>query len=377
MNGASSSGAPVIAFAGGGTGGHLYPALAVAQALHRRLPELSFWFFGSHRAIDRQILENADYELIPQALPPLHPAPWRWPGIWNGVRRARQVCRRRFNTARLLAVVGTGGMASVPAVLEARRWGIPTVLFNPDARPGKANRLLARCADTIIVQWSDSVAHFSRRAVVHALGCPVREAFFQVDRAAGIARFGLDPDRATLLITGASQGARTLNDVALSLSDYWCAHPEWQILHLTGAPDADRIRESFASLSVRAVVLAYTEHMADALAAADLVLCRAGASTLAEITALGRASVLMPYPFHRDRHQHANAECLVRAGAARLVEDVVDASANAARLRPVLETLMFDEVTRNGMAAAAQRLGRPRAAEDIADHIVTLCAARA
>lgn len=367
---------PVIAFAGGGTGGHLYPALAVAQVLRSRLSELTCWFFGSQRAIDAQILANARYELIPQTLPPLQLAPWRWPAIWNGVRRARQVCRHRFKSARPLVVVGTGGMASIPAVLEARRWGVPIVLFNPDARPGKANRILARFADAVIVQWPDSIAHFPRASVVHALGCPVREAFLGADRAAGIARFGLDPQRATLLVTGASQGARTLNDVTLALGDFWRAHPEWQILHLAGTQDAERIRQACASLSIRAVVLAYTEHMAEALAAADLVLCRAGASTLAEITALGRASVLMPYPFHRDRHQHANAECLVRLGGGQMVEDLIDPGVNAARLRPVLDALMSDGAARRRMAAAALRIGRPHAAQAIADHIMAMCAVR-
>jgi UDP-N-acetylglucosamine--N-acetylmuramyl-(pentapeptide) pyrophosphoryl-undecaprenol N-acetylglucosamine transferase len=159
---------------------------------------------------------------------------------------------------------------------------------------------------------------------------------------------------------------------------------DWQILHLTGHTDYEevneaykRVRQSRDGKGLRATVLAFTEQMADALAAADLVVARAGASTLAEITAIGRASILMPYPHHRDQHQRANARCLVRASAARIVHDEIDAAVNGASLRVVLEQLMGDEASRESMAAAARRLGRGHAAAQIADYIAGLADLRA
>ncbi|MBI4716192.1 MAG: UDP-N-acetylglucosamine--N-acetylmuramyl-(pentapeptide) pyrophosphoryl-undecaprenol N-acetylglucosamine transferase [Planctomycetes bacterium] len=369
--------AAVLAIAGGGTGGHLYPALAVAAALRKHLPQLRVLVFGTQRAIDQRVLGGADCELVPQSLSPPRAAPWRWPRFLLDIRRAGALCRERFGRARPRLVLGTGGFASVPAVREAARLGIPTALLNPDALPGKANRLLARWADAVFVQWPDTEAHLPRGCPVRAVGCPVRPEFIRADRSAAMVRFGLDPARKTLLVTGASQGARTINDAVVALRGFLGSFGDWQILHLTGEQDWERVRRACADRPLPWVALPYTDQMAEALAAADLVISRAGASTLAELTALGRASVLMPYPFHRDMHQTRNARCLERRGAACLVPDAVDPAANAAALQAVLASLMSDACRREAMAAAAARMGRPDAAQAIADDILVLIGATA
>lgn len=382
---------PLIAFAGGGTGGHLYPALAIAASLRRRLPRARFVFFGTQRPIDERILTSEEHRqlepdsevpafpLVAQTLPPLRPAPWRWPGIYRGYRKSTLLCRERFQTDRPAVVVGTGGLGSVPAVREAARMGIPTVLLNPDAIPGRANRYLAGSADVVFAQWDETTNHFPSSTRVVVCGCPIRAPFNRANRSSGLKRFGLDEDRRTLLVTGASQGARTVNEAVVANLPFLLTKDDWQILHLTGHTDYeeineayDRLRQSGDGKRLRATVLAFTEQMADALSAADLVVARAGASTLAEITAVGRASILIPYPHHRDQHQRANARCLVRASAARIVHDKVDSAVNGASLRVVLEQLMGDAATRESMAAAARRLGRGQAAAQIADYIAGL-----
>ena len=367
------SAAPLVVFAGGGTGGHLFPPLAVASALRLRAPDVRFVFLGTDRSIDRTILDGSDCELIPQPVQPLRVRkPWTYPGFLAAWIAARRRCRSFFASRQPVVVVGTGGFASGPGVVEADRAGIPTALINPDVIPGRANRYLASRADMVFAQWDEAAAYFGNHPGLKITGCPVRPEFQGASRQAGLARFGLDGQRKTLLVTGASQGARSLNDAVLAILDDLASMEGWQLLLITGAADLERVSRAWASRAVMGAVLAFTEHMADALAAADLVVARAGGSTLAEITALGRPSVLMPYPHHRDRHQEANARVLETRGAAKTVEDKTDSRENAASLRGVLVHLMTDDALRTRMAEEARRLGRKDAAGVIASEIVGL-----
>jgi len=266
-------------------------------------------------------------------------------------------------------VIGSGGLSSVPPVLEAVRAGIPSVLLNPDAIPGRANRMLGSRVDAVFTQFEDTTAWFRRKERVLVTGCPIREAFNRASREKGIGRFRLDPDRRTLLITGASLGARNINEAVAALLPDLRKSEGWQILHLTGEADYEAVRSAYQTSGSDAKVLAYTEDMPDALAAADLVVSRAGASTLAELTAVGRASILMPYPYHRDQHQLANAGCLARAGAARIVPDRKTTRKNIPSLRAALEELMRNDGAREAMASAARRIGRGDAAARVAERI--------
>lgn len=363
---------PLIVFAGGGTGGHLYPALAVADELRRAIPEVQFKFFGSQRAIDQKILAARNAMLVQQVLRPLSARPWRWWGILKSINRARKCCRELFLQHRPLAVVGTGGLASVPAVLEAVRLGIPTALINPDVVPGKANKFLAGRVRVVFAQFAGSSKYLPRKSKVELTGCPVRPEFLSARKEDAVARFQLDPARKTLLVTGASQGARTINEAVLANALFLSEQVDWQVLHLTGDADYDRVRAGYQGTGVRAVVLPYTEHMAEALVAANLVISRAGASTLAELTAVGRASILFPYPFHRDQHQKVNAKALVDVEAAVLVSDGIDVAANGPALRKVLDILLPDSARLRDMANAARLLGRPQAAAQMAAILMKL-----
>jgi UDP-N-acetylglucosamine--N-acetylmuramyl-(pentapeptide) pyrophosphoryl-undecaprenol N-acetylglucosamine transferase len=367
------SAAPLIVFAGGGTGGHLFPPLAVVSALRDLVHEVRVLFFGTNRPIDRTILDGTGCDFVPQSVQPIRVAkPWTWPGFLNAWYASRRACRDILARERPAAVVGNGGFASGPAVAEARRAGIATALLNPDVIPGRANRYLASRADVVFVQWEESTAHFPGHPGVKITGCPIRADFLNATRAGGIKRFELDPARKTLLVTGASQGARTINDAMLELLDDLEAATEWQILHVTGTADAERVRDAYRGRKLTGTVTAFTEHMADALAASDLVIARAGASSLAEITALGRPALLMPYPHHRDQHQRANADVLARRGAARLVPDQNDCRENAAALRQELVHLLRDEGELARMSNAARRLGRKDAANVIAGELLRL-----
>jgi UDP-N-acetylglucosamine--N-acetylmuramyl-(pentapeptide) pyrophosphoryl-undecaprenol N-acetylglucosamine transferase len=367
---------PLFAFAGGGTGGHLYPAIGVAAAIRERLPDARFVFFGTQRAIDKQILDTVDCGLVRQTLSPLSAKPWRWPAMVRDLHTSHRVCRDFFEGDFPAVVVGTGGLASVAPVREAHRAGIPVAIFNPDAIPGRANRHLAARASLVFAQWPETIRHYPRSVRAEVTGCPVRPSFHTASRRAGVEHFGLDPARKMLLVTGASQGARTINEAALACADFIAELGDWQILHLTGKNDHEFVARGYAGRRNLAKVVAYTENMADALAAADLVISRAGASTLAELTALGRASVLLPYPFHRDQHQWANALCLSETGAARIVRDSIDVNITAPALKLALAELMASGDARGHMSAAAATLGRLDAAEVIAEKLLELAGRR-
>jgi UDP-N-acetylglucosamine--N-acetylmuramyl-(pentapeptide) pyrophosphoryl-undecaprenol N-acetylglucosamine transferase len=361
-----------IVFAGGGTGGHLYPALSVAEELTKFRPGARVVFFCTARPVDASILSRTPWEFVPQQLAPLSAKPWRWLRMASTFRRARTEVRARFAELAPSVVLGSGGLACVPPVLEALRSGIPAALFNPDAIPGKANRFLAGRVNAVFAQWEATCEHMPK-AHVQVTGCPVRREFVSTDRKAACQAFGLHPSRRTLLITGASQGARTINEAAIANAAFLRRQADWQILHLTGEADFDRVRETYDDRRMQEVtVLPYTHDMAGAFAAADLIVSRAGASTLAEITAVGRASILMPYPYHRDQHQMANARCLAEGGGAKIVKDQMNVAGNAAMLRTALEQLMLNHETRQRMAAAAGKIGRGEAAEVLATRLLNL-----
>jgi UDP-N-acetylglucosamine--N-acetylmuramyl-(pentapeptide) pyrophosphoryl-undecaprenol N-acetylglucosamine transferase len=357
---------PHFVFAGGGTGGHLYPGLAVADALRQQVPDAAITFFTTNRPLDRQLLGPRGFDQVEQSVQPFTAHPLRLPGFLLAWRRSVLAARAFLKARQVRAVLGLGGYAAGPAVVAARQLGLRTAILNPDAIPGRANRHLARRADLVVLQWDVSRNHFPNSTNARTLGCPIRPEFAKANAAAGRRQFELTPGSPVLLVTGASQGARTVNQ---AVAEVWPAfhagHPEWQLLHLSGAADETEVRSAYAAAGVPAKVVAFTHEMWLALAAADLVVSRAGASTLAELTALGRPAILLPYPYHRDRHQHANAQVLADQGAAIVLEDWRDVAQNAPPLLAALERLA-DAGARGAMAGAAARLGCPGAAPDVA-----------
>ncbi|MBN1491985.1 MAG: UDP-N-acetylglucosamine--N-acetylmuramyl-(pentapeptide) pyrophosphoryl-undecaprenol N-acetylglucosamine transferase [Phycisphaerae bacterium] len=368
----SAADRPWFVFAGGGTGGHLYPALAIASELRTLRPDVRVSFFCTDRPIDRRILDAAGFESLPQTVRPFSTRPWRWPGFLTAWRGAIRRCVAEFRTMRPAVVIGGGGYGSDPPVRAAMRLGIPTAILNPDLVPGRANRALAQRVDRVFAQWAGTQRYLGDVPGFRAWGCPVRPAFGRADRADGVRRFGLDPDRRSLLVTGASQGARTINEAMIALAPRLAEVDGWQVLHLAGSADVDRVRIAYAAAGMAAEVLSFTDHMAEAMVAADLAVSRAGASTLAELTAAALPSVLLPYPFHRDQHQLHNAEVLRDAGAAVIVPDRIDVVANAPALADALLGLMAEPDRLAAMATAARNLARPCAAFDLATELLVL-----
>lgn len=363
---------PWFVIAGGGTGGHLFPGLAVAEALRAVQPDFEVTVFGTPRPIDKQLTKHRGYELVEQEVRPFPKKPWHVFQFLMAWYRSVKQARERFKSKRPSVVLGLGGYAAGPPITAAARLKVPTALFNPDALPGLANRRLAPKVDRVFIQWRETAEHFSHLPDVKCTGCPIRPDFLRVDRSEAIHSLKLNPRRKTLLITGASQGAWSINAAVMELIDVFRENRDWQVLHLTGTADLAMCRQKYKQAGILARTLAFTEHMAYCMAAADLVISRAGASTLAEITAVSLPAILMPYPFDRKQHQLANARLLADNNAAELIEDANDVETNAKNLRRVLVGLMSSDSRRQHLGEVAGTLGRHDSAEVIADELLEM-----
>ncbi len=366
------SSSPLIVFAGGGTGGHLFPALAIIEWMRDHHRDARLEFLCTQRPIDQQILNKWDIPFTVQKVEPLRFAAGAALRFYRAWRRSLKLCIDRFKHDRPAVVVGTGGFGSGPAVKAASRLGVPTALLNPDAIPGRANRYLARTVDVIFAQWQETSKHFPASANVITAGCPVRRDFYQPKTGDEYALFDLDPTLKTLLITGASSGARTINEASVRLAHDLAQVIDWQILHISGGDDAARVQDAYSQAGLTARVLSFTDEMSAALRCADLAVARAGAVTLAELTVTATPAILMPYPFHKDNHQTANAEMLVRLGTAITLVDMKETSRNIAQLRAALLPMMKNPEELSKLSAAAQKHSAANPAELISQHLLRL-----
>lgn len=359
-----------LVIAGGGTAGHVFPAVALASELRDRGHEVRF--VGTERGLEATLVPAAGFELVfAPALPfvrKLSPAALRAPlTALRAVRRCRLLVRGAA------AVIGMGGYVSVPAVLAAARERVPVVLHEQNAVPGLANRILARIARAVALSFQDARPSFRRRGLlIRVTGNPVREEILLVseDRerlakeAAG--KLGLDPARRTVVVFGGSQGALRLNTAAVGACRILPAGESLQMLLLTGRAHAERVtREAAVPASgIPLRIEGYLDRMELAYAAAELVVCRAGATTLAEVAACGLPAVLVPYPFATGRHQEANARALERAGGAIVLrdEEVSDET-----LASSVTALMAHPDRLSAMARGSRSIGRRDAGAALAD----------
>ncbi len=365
-----------IFLAGGGTGGHLYPGIAVAEALRAAAPDFKAVFLCTQRDIDATILAPTGFEFIAQPIVP----PVRTVGgllkFWTSWRETKDLVRAAFRQHKPVAVLGLGGYAAGVAVKRAATKGLPTAILNPDVIPGKANQYLLKSVRAMCCQFEATRRYVSssHQSKIRLTGCPIRADIINLPpKDEALARLGLARRIMTLVVTGASQGALTVNEAVLG-SVAALNLQGWQILHLSGKEHAESVRRGYRELGIAATVLDFTPLMADVWAAADLTVSRAGASTCAELTACGIPSVLMPYPYHKDQQQKLNAKILADAGAAVLTEDLKDRKKNAERLTPILQSLLYDAPKRAAMSQAAKALGKPDAATAVASVITQMLA---
>ena len=355
----------------GGTGGHIFPALAVAEELRARGARLERFgtryiieFLGTKRPLEARVIPGAGFPLRT-----IKAAGLKGISGLRGLRNLMLLPRTAVGTAKVLrdfhpqVVVGVGGYLAGPVMVEAALQDIPTLLIEPNALPGFTNRALAPVVRLAAVGFEQAARFYGEKA--RLTGLPVRAAFHAIPSKRHEAPF-------SILIVGGSQGSKAINEVMVQCAPLLRRESGWlEVVHQTGETDYNAVREAFLEQGVAAHVHAFIEDMPGALTRADLVVSRAGAAAVAELAAAGRAALLIPFPAATDQHQLANARALERAAAARVI---LQAELTAERLMREIHELLSEPERLIGMERAAKGLARPEAAAHIADLVEELAA---
>lgn len=346
--------------AGGGTGGHLFPGIALAEEVLTRHPENEVLFVGTSRGLEATIIPREGYRLELIEVQGL-----KGKGVFGLFRGLLRVPGALVQAYRLLkrekpqVVIGVGGYASGPVVLMASLMGIFTAVQEQNALPGFTNKVLGRFVDAVFIAFEEARPSFSKRKI-HLLGNPIRRALLD-----NYLKSKIPSAKFTLLITGGSQGAHKLNvRMVEALKELGELAKGFTIIHQTGARDREDFDRQYRELGLDAEVVDFIREMPKAYARADLIVCRAGAATLAEITVARKASILVPFPFATDNHQEVNARSLVDAGASLMFRE---SELDGRTLADAIRALHDDPEKRLKMERAAGLLGRPEAAREIAD----------
>jgi UDP-N-acetylglucosamine--N-acetylmuramyl-(pentapeptide) pyrophosphoryl-undecaprenol N-acetylglucosamine transferase len=348
-----------IIIAGGGTGGHVIPALAIAQQLKKQFGA-DVLFVGTARGIETRLVPQAGFplELIQVGALKNVSLMTRAKTLLD-LPRAIAACSQMLTEFDPEVVIGVGGYASGPAMLAAIRRRLPTLAFEPNVVPGFANRMIARWVSAAAVHFEETCQYFPHCRVT---GVPVRSAFFSI-----AAKTEGAP---TLLVFGGSQGARAINLAMIeSLPGLRAKIPGIHIIHQTGQRDYDQVLAAYQQSGISGEVHKFIDDMPATFGRADLLVCRSGASTVGEITAAGKPAIFVPFPRAADDHQNVNARALERVGAAVVVEE---SSLEAAYLVETIVALMGDAARLRGMSEAARSLAHPKAVEEIAEMVKQL-----
>ncbi len=359
-----------VMIAGGGTGGHIIPALSIGEALKQRNPATELLFLGSDRGIEREMIGEAGHRLeeFPVRGLPRRPDADSFRNALAMFRAYRRI-RRLIDEFKPGVLVGTGGYVIVPAVIAAWRAKVPVVLQEQNSVPGRANRFLARFAREIHIHFAESRRYFKGRGRLRLSGNPVRVKISEGRALKTLSRLRLFSDRRTVLILGGSQGAHSLNVAFMDMLPRFRGDRTVQFVIQTGKEDYEAVQEAVRASGVRAVVRPFFNEMEELYGIANLVVGRAGAMTISEISACGLASILVPYPHAMDDHQTANAEALAGKDAAVILRD---AELTADRLAEEIRKLLADPARLRGMARNAFALSRPDAAKRIAEAVEKL-----
>lgn len=353
-----------IAIACGGTGGHLFPGLAVADQLLRR--DCSVVLLVSPKEVDQQgVRQAASMEVL--TLPAVGLTRGRRLAFLRGFVQSYRAATRAFAAAPPQAALAMGGFTSAPPLLAAKRQGAQTFLHESNTIPGRANRWLARVVNGAFCGFPSAASRLRQRNVT-VTGTPVRPRFEPRDARGCRKALGLNPDEPVVLVMGGSQGASGINRLvgaALPLLSRQAAG--WQWVHLTGPLDAEATKQQYAAANLQPVVRAFCSEMELALGAATVAISRAGASSLAEIAAMRVPAILVPYPAATDNHQFHNARAFESSGAARLLEQ---ANTTPETLGGLLTELMQNRAAREQMQGALAAWHAPRAADQIAEAIL-------
>ncbi|NLI15632.1 MAG: undecaprenyldiphospho-muramoylpentapeptide beta-N-acetylglucosaminyltransferase [candidate division Zixibacteria bacterium] len=358
-----------ILFAGGGTGGHLLPALNVASALRKNLSEAEFLFVGVKGGMEKSLVERHGFSIEEIEVVGIKR------DISGMVDFSRKIMRAFAQSDKVVrgfgpeVVVGTGGYVSAPVVMAGKRRRARVLIQEQNIYPGLATRFLARFADKICLAFEGSRKYLQGIRNVLVTGNPLRDDLFQ-DRTDNLfAQFGLQAGKKVLLITGGSRGAQSLNEGIVLFLKKNLLGEDWQLLWQTGADKYDSVKNRLLDCNFTGKVLPFIDNMPGAYAVADLVVCRAGAMTISELLALGMPALLVPFPHATADHQMKNALDLKKQGA---VEVIADRKLQSDEFAELLSSLLNDENRRRKLGETARLFGNSRGAETISQEIIKL-----
>lgn len=361
---------------GGGTGGHIYPALTIADKIKKLDKECEILFVGTAQGLESDIVPKAGYILRTIDVHGFerHINIQNIVNIFTTIKSLWQA-RRIISEFKPDIVIGTGGYVCGPVLLVASLAGIPTLIQEQNAIPGVTNRILARFVTKIAVGYAESIQYFSNIGKIVVTGNPVRAEVIEAERESALKTFGLEPDKLTLLVAGGSRGARSINEAMQEVCKYFDGRADIQILHVTGKNEYNNIVSKLERQGIdlmqygNIIIKSYLYNMPQALAAADLVIFRAGAIGLAEVTARGIPAILVPYPFAAENHQEYNARVLEQQGAAIVI---LDKELKGSNLIVHIEKFLSEPQMLRQMAEFSQKMGKPYAAEHIAELAVNM-----
>jgi UDP-N-acetylglucosamine--N-acetylmuramyl-(pentapeptide) pyrophosphoryl-undecaprenol N-acetylglucosamine transferase len=360
-----------VVVTGGGTGGHIYPAVAIAQSVLNASEDSDVLYIGMPEGLEQRIVPGFGIPMDSvEAAGLQRRRPDKSLKLMHTLRRGYRQALKIMDRFRPQVVVGTGGYVCVPVILAARKRRIPALLHEQNAYPGLANRILSLSAAKVMLTFPEAIRYFPRpaRGKMVWTGMPVRQEILAATREAGLKALDLDPNRLTVLATGGSQGAQSLNRAMVHVIKQRAEDSRVQIIHVTGHVDFEKVmvllKEGGISPDERAniIVKPYLEHMEYALACADLCVTRAGAAFLSEMTSKGAPGILIPYPYATGDHQTYNAKSLEKAGAAVIL---TDQSLTGPRLLAQIEGLLFNEERRALMSENSRKAGKDDALRNI------------
>lgn len=365
-----------IIVAGGGTGGHIYPAITLINTIKNLVSSCEILYVGTREGLEADLIpkEGLPFSTIEVrgfarslSLQNLVTIVKTFGSVWES--------RKIIREFRPNLVIGTGGYVCGPVLLAASLMGIPTMIQEQNVIPGITNKILAKFVDKIAVGYADADKYFKNSEKVVFTGNPIRAEVMTATREQGLRELGLDPCKRTILISGGSRGARSINHAMLHVHQYFAKNQDIQLLHVTGKNEYNGIVGNLMQMGIdigttgNISIKPYLYDMPKALAVADLAIFRAGAIGLAEITALGIPAILIPYPHAAENHQEFNARVMERQGAAVVIRDC---ELDGTKLLESIIELIYDTGKLTMMANASKQLGRPEAAETIAHMAIKL-----
>lgn len=359
-----------VIISGGGTGGHIYPAITIARAIADMEPT-EFLYVGSKIGLENTLIPNEGIPFVTIDVRGLE----RKISFRNLVTLGKTAgslikAEHIIHKFKPDVVIGTGGFVCGPVLLAASLSGIPTLVQEQNVIPGVTNTILSRFVKCVALGYEEAAERFKRKDILVYTGNPVRKDILTGTKDHGRALLGLDPDKFTLLVAGGSRGARSINNAMIEVHRYFRDSKDIQILHVTGDHEYDRVVGQLEGIDGKgrygegSHIIPYLHHMPEALAAADLAVYRAGAVGLAELTVRGLPAILIPYPYAAEDHQRYNAQALVMCGAAKMI---LDKMLTGRELLEEIVHLKNDPEALKRMAQASKSKGRPQAAHDIAE----------